>query len=264
MADIADILKKIVQQRSVRLAEGRATQTLTEPPRHPESQTPETNRFLRALSEKRGSAVIAEIKMGSPSLGSLVDRIEPLRQAKTYADHGAAALSVVVEPDFFYGSYELLAACTKASGLPSIAKDFIVDPLQLHWARRAGASAVLLIAALYTRQELAQYARLARCYGLAPLIETHDPEDLTKLEGGAWEMVGVNNRDLRTFRVEITNSQAMMPSLPADAFKVSESGIHSRQDIELLQASGFDAYLIGEALLLADDPAAKLREFCGQ
>ncbi len=263
MAEIADILKKIVQQRSVRLTAARAEQTFTEPPGYAEVQTPANNRFLGALSERRGQAVIAEVKMGSPSLGSLVDRIEPLRQARMYANNGAAALSVVVEPDFFHGSYELLAACTEASGLPSIAKDFIVDPLQIQWARRAGASAVLLIAALYTRQELLQYARLARNHGLVPLIETHDLDDLAKLDEGAWELVGVNNRDLRTFRVDIANSQTLMPSFPAGAIKVSESGIHSREDLELLRGFGFDAYLIGEALLLAEDPATKLHEFCG-
>ena len=135
-------------------------------------QNPGNNRFLAALSEQRGHAVIAEIKMGSPSLGSLADRFEPLGVARRYAEHGAAALSVVVEPDFFHGSYELLAACADASGLPAIAKDFIVDPLQLQWARRAGASAVLLIAALYPQRELLEYARLARGYGMVPLIET--------------------------------------------------------------------------------------------
>ncbi|MEM7583120.1 MAG: indole-3-glycerol phosphate synthase TrpC [Acidobacteriota bacterium] len=264
MAEIADILKKIVRQRSLRLAEARAEQTFTQPPRHPEIQTPATNRFVRALSQQRGTAVIAEVKMGSPSLGSLVDQIQPLRQARTYANHGAAALSVVVEPDFFHGSYELLAACTDASGLPSIAKDFIVDPLQLQWARHAGASAVLLIAALYTPQELAQYARLARCYDLVPLIETHDSQDVSKLGDAEWELVGVNNRDLRNFKVGLETSQNLQPSLPAGALKVSESGIHSHDDIELLRASGFDAYLIGEALLLADDPGQKLLSFRGE
>ncbi len=257
---VADILVKIVKQRKARLAEARAKQTFTEPPRDPVIQNPGNNRFLAELEKRRGRAVIAEIKMGSPSLGSLDGRFEPLAQARSYAEHGAAALSVVVEPDFFHGSYELLAACTEASGLPAIAKDFIVDPLQLQWARRAGAQAVLLIAALYPRRELLEYARLARSHGMVPLIETHELSDLMKLGDDIWELVGVNNRNLRTFEVEITNSLALLPSLPSGALKVSESGIHGTADVDLLRGAGYDAYLIGEALLLADDPAATLRE----
>ncbi len=260
MSQVADILVRIVKQRKLRIAEARAHQTFTEPPRDPVIQTPANNRFLAELEKKRGRAVIAEIKMGSPSLGSLDGRFEPLAQARSYAEGGAAALSVVVEPDFFHGSYELLAACTEASGLPAIAKDFIVDPLQLQWARRAGAQAVLLIAALYPRQELLEYARLARCYGMVPLIETHELSDLMKLGEDIWELVGVNNRDLRTFEVELTTSLALLPSLPPGAIKVSESGIHDAGDVDLLRGAGYDAYLIGEALLLADDPAGWLRE----
>ncbi len=259
---VADILVQIVRQRKLRMVEARAEQTFTEPPRNPTIQSPANNRFLAALEKQRGRAVIAEIKMGSPSLGSLAGRFEPLAQAQAYAENGAAALSVVVEPDFFHGSYELLAACTDASGLPAIAKDFIVDPLQLQWARRAGAHAVLLIAALYPRQELLEYARQARCYGLVPLIETHELSDLMKLGDDIWELVGVNNRDLRSFEVETTISLALLPSLPPGAMKVSESGIRSAGDVETLSGAGYDAYLIGEALLLAKDPAAKLRELC--
>ena len=262
--EVADILAEIVERRRRRMTEARGQRTYTEPPQAAVPQTPANNAFLAGLSAKRGRAVIAEIKMGSPSLGSLVGRVEPLRQARAYAENGAAALSVVVEPDFFHGSYELLAACTDASGLPAIAKDFIVDPLQLQWARRAGAQAVLLIAALYPRQELMEYARLARSYGLVPLIETHELSDLMKLGDDIWELVGVNNRDLRTFEVEIGTSLALLPSLPYGAMKVSESGIRSAADVEMLRGSGYDAYLIGEALLLAEDPGAKLRELCGE
>lgn len=262
-SDIADILLRIVDKRQEALLEARAEQTYTEPPRQPRIQTVESNRFLAALAAGQGRAVIAEVKMGSPSLGSLRGRVDPLRQARTYAEAGAAALSVVVEPDFFHGSYELLAACANASGLPAVAKDFIVDPLQLQWARRAGADAVLLIASLYRRPELLQYARLARSYGMVPLIETHDAADVAKLDDETWELVGVNNRDLRRFEVDVRTSLDLLPSLPAAAIKVSESGIHSASDVECLRRAGYDAYLIGEALLLADDPAAKLGELRG-
>jgi indole-3-glycerol phosphate synthase len=190
--------------------------------------------------------------------------VDPEGQARLYGAGGAAALSVVVEPDFFGGSYELLDRCRLASGLPAIAKDFVVDPVQLVRAREAGASAVLLIAALYPAGELRRLAGLARGLGLAPLVETHDAGDLAKLGGAGWELVGINNRDLRTFDVDIAHSSALASRLPPQAdggpLRVAESGIASGGDVATLRAAGFDAFLVGESLLLADDPAAKLRE----
>lgn len=252
---VPDVLRRIVERRRERLA-GSAVPTLL--PGEP--LTPADNDFLAALAARRGRAVIAEVKMGSPRLGDLTGRVDPLAQARLYAEHGAAALSVVVEPDFFHGSYELLAACRRASGLPAIAKDFVVDPVQLAWAREAGADAVLLLASLHEADELAAYAEAARGLGLVPLIETHDRADLAKLAGEAWELVGVNNRDLRTFKVDLEHSVALLPELPPEALKVAESGIDGRPALDHLADSGFDAFLVGESLLLAPDPAAKLRE----
>jgi indole-3-glycerol phosphate synthase len=260
---VADILKRITEQRRLRLGQARLSEEPGDPKGSSAPLSSGNNPFLAALMEKRGSAVIAEIKMGSPSLGSLDGTFEPLQLARTYAAGGAAALSVVVEPDFFHGSYELLAACHEACGLPAIAKDFIVDPLQLRWAKRSGASAVLLVAALYSRAELVRYANLARRFGLVPLIEIHDLSDLMKLDGELWELVGVNNRDLRTFEVELGTSLALLHSLPTGALKVAESGIHGRSELDLLRGSGYDAYLIGESLLTAKDPAAKLAQLVG-
>lgn len=261
-AAIADILLRIVDQRRERLSEAQAR--LSEAPRlevGARPLTPGENPFLEALVRRRHRrAVIAEVKMGSPSLGSLVGRFDPVEQAKTYADNGAAALSVVVEPDFFHGSYELLAACATASGLPAIAKDFLVDDLQLVWAKEAGASAFLLIAALHTAEELRHYAAKIRALGLVPLVETHDEDDAAKLGSEPWELVGVNNRDLRTFEVSIENSLAMLPRLPSSAVKVAESGLKDAATMARLKDAGFDAFLIGESLLLADDPAAKLAD----
>jgi indole-3-glycerol phosphate synthase len=252
---VADILLRITDRRRERL--GSAT-----PFSLSERDAPfgTDHRFLAALDGNRGAAIIAEVKMGSPSLGNLNDRVEPVRQARLYARSGAAALSVVVEPDFFYGSYELLAACKAASGLPAIAKDFLVHPIQIEQASTAGADAVLLIAALYEQDELGAWADLARSRGLVPLIETHSREDLEKLAGREWEFVGVNNRDLRTFRVDLENSLEQVTRLPAGAFKVAESGIRTGDEIKRLSAAGFDAFLIGETLLLAEDPGATLRE----
>ena len=221
------------------------------------------NAFCAALRELRGNAVIAEVKMGSPKLGSLVGRFEPEELAVTYAKNGAAALSVVVEPDYFFGSYELLARCRDASGLPTIAKDFLVTPQQLEWAREAGADAVLLIASLLGLEELRSYADAAREMGLAPLVETHSREDLAKLADGDWELVGVNNRDLRTFSVDLEHSIGLQPELPVEALKIGESGIRHRADVVQLSDGGFDAFLVGEILVQADDAGAKLRELLG-
>lgn len=259
-----DILLRIAARRRERIAEAGVPER--EWPESDGLRTPADNAFLGALAGRRRSgevAVIAEVKMGSPRLGALAGRVDPVAQARTYVENGAAALSVVVEPDFFHGSYELLAACKEASGLPAIAKDFVIDPVQLAWAKQAGADAVLLIAALLDAEEMAQYARIARGLGLVPLVETHDADDVAKLEGEIWELVGINNRDLRTFQVDLASSIALAPYLPPGCLKVAESGIRDALDVLELRDNGFDAFLIGESLLLAPDPGAKLRELLG-
>jgi indole-3-glycerol phosphate synthase len=250
-----DILLEIVERRR----EGFESGDLPVPARERCAALAAAHPFLRALS-REGPAVIAEIKMGSPRIGSLTGRLDPEAQARLYRDGGAAALSVVVEPNFFGGSYELLARCKEVSGLPTIAKDFVVSTKQIDDALAAGADAVLVIASLYSAEDLHAWACYARSQGIVPLIETHGSEDRAKLEGHEWELVGVNNRDLRTFEVDLGRSIAALPDLPASALKVAESGIGSSADVARLAEAGFDAFLVGESLLLADDPAAKLTE----
>jgi indole-3-glycerol phosphate synthase len=256
----ADILQRIVASRRQRLGVSPVHRT---PPSFTGSFSlsgAPDNPFVSALAARRGRAVIAEVKMGSPRLGSLAGRFDPVAQAAAYAAAGAAALSVVVEPDYFFGSYELLAACKAACGLPAIAKEFVVDLRQLDWAVEAGADAILLVAALYSAVELAGWAAASRERGLAPLVETHDLSDLDLLAGAEWEMIGVNNRDLRTFEVDLEHSIGMRPKLPPLALAVAESGIAKRSDVERLRAAGFDAFLVGESLLLGGNPAEKLAE----
>jgi indole-3-glycerol phosphate synthase len=258
MPEPAAILLEIVERRRARWAADPAP--VPAPVDAPRS---EPNPFVAALRRTRGRAVVAEIKMGSPRLGDLSGRVDAERQARLYREHGAAALSVVVEPDYFHGSYELLRRCREASGLPTLAKDFVVDERQLALARLAGADAVLLIAALYERAELVRWAASARARGLVPLVETHDEEDLGKLEGATWELVGVNNRDLGTFEVDLDRSTALAPRLPLGALRIAESGIASAAAVARLAAAGFDAFLVGESLLTAPDPAALLRDLIG-
>jgi indole-3-glycerol phosphate synthase len=268
MNGVPDILQRIAERRRERIAGARSPRGIEEDwPESDDLLGPGDNAFLGALDARRRGrevAVIAEVKMGSPRLGSLAGKVDPVAQARAYADNGAACLSVVVEPDFFHGGYEILTACRAASGLPAIAKDFVVDPIQLTWAKQAGADAVLLIAALLGAEEMDRYARIARALGLVPLVETHDAGDIAKLDGAeGWELVGINNRDLRTFEVDLDRSIALVPYLPAGCLKVAESGIRDALDVLVLRDNGFDAFLVGESLLLAPDPGGKLRELLG-
>lgn len=255
MDEVPDILQRIVARRRERLGS-------EAPPARSGLNAVARDRspFLAALAARRGRAVVAEVKMGSPRLGSLIERVDPEAQARAYREAGAAALSVVVEPDFFHGSYELLERCKSASGLPALAKDFVVSPRQVESARRSGADALLLIAALYSRDQLSDWAGAIRAAGMVPLVETHSAADVGKLEGGSWELVGVNNRDLRTFEVDLEHSIQLLPTLPPGALTVAESGIQDGADRQRLSDAGFDAFLIGESLLLAEDPGAKLGE----
>lgn len=261
MSPLPAILGQIVENRRLKIEAESGTGAL--PGIAAESVGLVENEFSDSLRRNDGRSVIAEVKMGSPRIGSLHGRLDPLEQARIYSQQGAAALSVVVEPDFFFGSYELLTECRQQSGLPAIAKDFVVHPVQLDRARKAGADAVLLIAALFSATELAAYATYARGLGLVPLVETHDAVDVEKLSESTWEMVGVNNRNLETFEVDLDHSMELVASLPAGALKVSESGIADASDMDRLEEAGFDAFLVGETLLLADDPGAKLRELMG-
>lgn len=273
---VADVLVRIVERRRERLeADGVALGTTTGLPAPGAYGAPIAvqldtpgHDFVAAIRRTTGTAIIAEVKLGSPKLGDIRDRVDPEAQARIYRDGGAAALSVVVEPDHFFGGYDVLERCRRASGLPTIAKDFVVSVEQFRWARDAGAGAVLLIAALYEPPELADYAAAALDMGLVPLIETHSEQDADTVAASAalgvqFDLIGVNNRDLRTFQVDLEHSVSMLPRLPETALKIAESGISGRAEIERLEAVGFDGFLIGESLLLAEDPAAQLGRLLG-
>ncbi len=259
-ANIPDVLARIVERRQRRLA-AEGVEDFEPPDLELENEpSSRANPFLAALRARAGRAIVAEIKLGSPRIGSLAGRVDPEAQAATYRRYGAAAISVVVEPDAFGGSYELLRRSKRAAGLPTLAKDFVVCTEQIDRAAAAGADAVLLIACLYSRSQLAAWAGYARRRGLAPLVETHDPDDLDRLGGGSWELVGVNNRNLRTFEVSLDRSIEAIGGLPPTALKVAESGIATAADVDRLAQAGFDAFLVGESLLMASDPGRLLAE----
>ena len=207
--------------------------------------------------------IIAEIKNTSPVKGLLRPNFDAVSLATAYADNGAAAISVLTDVKHFQGSIHHLSAVLKAvspRGLPVLRKDFIFDPYQVVESRAFGADCILLIAAILTPRELGELMGVARGYWMQCLVEVHDEEELrVALDAGA-EIVGINNRDLRTFKSDIAVTERLAPLVPSDRVIVSESGISSRDDIRRVRDAGAHAALVGEALVTADDPGAKLRE----
>jgi indole-3-glycerol phosphate synthase len=221
--------------------------------------------FIAALREGPIS-VIAEIKPKSPSRGSFVQAADAAALALRYQSGGAVALSVLADHHYFGGGPELvrLIANDQRVVLPVLYKEFVVDAQQIYEARACGADAVLLIARALTRGQLRDFVGLTADLGMAALVETFDEEDVSAaLEAGA-RVVGVNNRDLRTFEVDLGRSTRLSSLMPGGVVKVSESGITSRVNVMWLEQSGYDAILVGEALLTVPDPGAKLSELLGR
>ncbi len=204
-------------------------------------------------------AIIAEIKRASPSRGALAPNADAARVAAAYARGGAAALSVLTEPQYFAGSLADLEQARAATSLPVLRKDFTLDEYDVAEAAAHGADAILLIAAILTAQELRRLREYAESFGMAALVEVHDGEELAAaLDSGA-RIVGVNNRNLRTLEVRLETSLELAAGIPAGILKVSESGIHSPADVRRLREAGYDAFLVGEHLMQAADPEAALR-----
>lgn len=211
--------------------------------------------FREALS-RDGVNVIAEIKSASPSAGAIVENPDVEAIARDYARGGAAAVSVVTEPEFFRGSRGWLARARGASGLPVIMKDFIVEPAQIIRGIAAGADAILLLASLLDARQLADFIGLLDAYGCDALVEVHDEHELERTMKANAPIIGVNNRDLRTFDVDLATSERLGALMPAETIRVAESGIRTRDDVQRLLSAGFHAFLVGESLLRQDDRAA--------
>jgi indole-3-glycerol phosphate synthase len=214
-------------------------------------------------------ALIAEVKKASPSLGLLrpefADRFDPVAVATAYREHGATAVSVLTDRDFFQGSLEYLAQVKQKVGLPALNKEFMVGEIQFYEARANGADAVLLIVAGLERRQLVDFFTLARELSMDVLVETHHERELdTVLE---WlplaRLIGINNRDLETFTTDLAVTVRLARRIPPDKLIVSESGIHTRADVERLLAAGVHAMLVGESLIRANDIGAKIRELLG-
>lgn len=218
--------------------------------------------FEKALKGKE-IAFICEVKKASPSKGVIAEAFPYVEIARSYEEAGAAAISVLTEPDFFQGSLAYLQEIKKAVGLPVLRKDFIIDPYMIYEAKAAGADAVLLICALLTDQELLEYKKLAESLGMSALVEAHDDEEVNRALKAGSRIIGVNNRDLKTFRVDIGNSFRLRGLVPENIVFVSESGMDRPQDIRRLKENGTDAVLIGEALMRSRDRKKTLQELKG-
>jgi len=204
--------------------------------------------------------LIAEVKKASPSRGLLSPKLNPTELARTYAEGGAAAISVLTEVNYFMGSIEHLAAIRGAVELPLLRKDFIFDSYQVYESRAYGADALLLIAAILSQGQLKELVSLSRSLGLRCLVEVHSQREVEMVVLSEAEIIGINNRDLRTFAVDINTTRRLRPLIPEEKIVVSESGIKTRNDIEKLRKWGVDAALVGEALVAGNDVPAKMKE----
>ena len=252
------ILETIVETKKREVADRKAAK----PPAELEKMIagiPPTRDFKKALSTAEW-AIIAEVKRRSPSRGVLRADFDPVRIAMEYESHGATAVSVLTDVTFFGGSDADLTAVKDAVTLPVLRKEFIIDPYQVYETRAIGADALLLIAAILTEGQLREYRDLAASLGMAALVEIHNGTELEKALGAGAEIIGINNRDLKTFQTDLQTTLALAPLIPADRIAISESGIRSRGEIEALLKVGTRAFLIGETLISAPKIGPKLKE----
>lgn len=220
-------------------------------------------RALRTMVASGGTAIIAEVKKGSPSKGIIRADFDPVAIAEQYQDAGATCLSVLTDQQYFYGHLRYLGLIREQVSLPLLCKDFIIDTYQLYQARLAGADAVLLIAAALNDEQLLELAQQATALRLDTLLEVHDAAEMQRALKLPVDLIGINNRDLRTFVTDLGISESLASLVPADQLAIAESGITSRADIERLQAAGARAFLVGETLMREADIAGKLRELLG-
>ncbi|HEU0121153.1 MAG TPA: indole-3-glycerol phosphate synthase TrpC [Bryobacteraceae bacterium] len=252
---VPDILARIVAHKHQELSERSAE--LRQLESQAEAAAIGRRGFRQALASST-PAIISEIKKASPSKGLLSETFDPPSIARMYERGGAAALSVLTDERFFQGSFADLQAARQAVRLPVLRKDFTVDPLHVVEAAARGADAILLIAAILETDEMRRLREQAEAYGLDVLVEVHDDGELNRaLESGA-TIIGVNNRDLRTFQVHLDTSLRLAERMPQGILTVSESGIHSAEDVRLLRAAGYQAFLVGEHLMKSPDPSAAL------
>ncbi len=219
---------------------------------------------MDSVSQHPPIAVIAEIKRASPSLGMIHEHVDVLQFARKYEQGGASVISILTEPHFFKGDLSYLPLVKKETSLPILQKDFILDPFQIYEGRASGADAILLIAALLDREQLNDFVGLTRTLQMTPLVEIHNEDDLQKISALHLPLIGVNNRDLKTFEVDLRTTLRLRKQIPSTVKVISESGIRNSQDVRLLREAGVHGILVGEVLMRSPDPAAKIKELLGK
>ncbi len=259
---MTDILEKIVAVKRLEVAAALKKKPFEFVRADAESRVL-TRDFIAALREKtnRGlPAVIAEIKKASPSKGVLREDFIPADIAQTYAEHGAACLSVLTDKQFFQGDVDFLKQARASCHLPVLRKDFLVDSYQVYESRAMGADACLLIAAILNDEQMRDFEAIAHGLGMAVLIEVHDKEELIRALKLKSPLIGVNNRNLKNFSVSLGTTIDLIGDIPEERLLVTESGIHSCEDVLLMAKAGVGAFLVGEAFMRAPDPGAALAE----
>ncbi len=262
---MSDILQRILSVKAEEIAQARRVRSEADVRRDAEA-APKARDFVGALRSKIAAglpAVIAEIKKASPSKGVLRDPFDPAEIARSYARHGAACLSVLTDRIFFQGSDEHLSLARKASGLPALRKDFVIDPYQVYEARALGADCILLIVAALDPVRMGELEAQAAALGMAVLVEVHDRRELDLALALGTPLVGINNRDLRSFRTRLETTLELQPLVPEPRIAVTESGILSVSDVTRLQDAGVPAFLVGEAFMRASDPGLELKRLFG-
>jgi indole-3-glycerol phosphate synthase len=257
-----DILRKILARKAEEIIERARRAPLAEL-KNRLAQAPAPRGFLKAIRSRVATgqpAVIAEIKKASPSKGLLRADFRPAEIAKSYERHGATCLSVLTDEEFFQGGDEHLQQARAACALPVLRKDFTVDAYQVYEARVLGADAILLIVAALDDARMHELAALAAELGMDALVEVHDAAELERALALLTPLIGVNNRDLRTFHTSLETTLGLLGKIPVDRVVVTESGIHAPADVARMRARGVNVFLVGEAFMKADDPGGKLQE----
>ncbi len=262
---MSDILNKILAVKAQEVAAAKAVKPLAAIRAEAEQAAPARD-FVAAIRAKIAAgqpAVIAEIKKASPSKGVLRADFRPAEIAASYEKHGAACLSVLTDEQFFQGCPDYLQQARAACALPVLRKDFMVDEYQIYQARAMGADAILLIAAALDLAEMQSFESIANSMGMAVLVEVHDGEELDAALQLKTPLIGVNNRNLRTFEVSLQNTLHLLPNIPGDRIVVTESGILGAADVVLMRSHQVHCFLVGEAFMRADDPGAELARVFG-
>jgi len=262
---VSDILERIVAVKREEVTAAAKRKSLSVVRADAESRVL-TRDFLGAMRAKVTAglpAVIAEIKKASPSKGVLRSDFIPADIAQTYAEHGAACLSVLTDQQFFQGSVDYLKQARASCHLPVLRKDFVVDAYQVYESRACGADCILLIAACLDDTQMADFEAIARGLDMAVLVEVHDRTELQRALKLKTPLLGINNRNLKTFEVSLDTTLGMLNEVPAERLLVCESGIHTREDVLRMTAAGVHAFLVGEAFMRAPDPGVALADLFG-